>query len=64
VIKRKDHRGKPYFWVGGEYKGFHNEPGTDCTLVNKNFATITPLRLDCTNTDFLFDLGEQWGTHE
>jgi 5'-nucleotidase len=22
IIKRVDHRGKPYYWVGGQYKGF------------------------------------------
>lgn len=49
TLKRSDHRGREYFWVGGHYKGFKKEEGSDCTLVDQGFATITPLKLDTTD---------------
>ena len=56
ILRRKDHRGKDYFWVGGRYKGFHKEPETDCVAVESGYASLTPLRLDCTDTAFLSKL--------
>ncbi len=56
VLKRNDHRGKPYFWIGGQYKGFHNTEGTDCFEVAKKHISITPVKLDCTDQGFLHDL--------
>lgn len=53
VIKRTDHRGKPYFWIGGQYKGYHNETGTDCRAVAEKYVSVTPVRLDCTDQGFL-----------
>jgi 5'-nucleotidase len=56
VVKRIDHRGKPYFWIGGQYKGFNNEPGTDCHEVAKDFVSLTPIKLDCTNYEYKAEL--------
>ena len=53
ILKRVDHRGRPYFWIGGQYKGYHNETGTDCHAVADNYVSVTPVQLDCTNNDFL-----------
>jgi 5'-nucleotidase len=53
VIKRVDHRGKPYFWIGGQYKGYHNEKGTDCFAVADGHVSVTPVRLDCTDYEYL-----------
>jgi 5'-nucleotidase len=53
ILKRMDHRGKPYFWVGGQYKGFREQPGSDCDLVDQGYAALTPLRLDCTDYSLL-----------
>lgn len=60
IIKRLDHRGREYFWVGGKYHGFRKEEGTDCMWVSRGFATVTPLRLDTTDFQFLRTLAEQW----
>ena len=49
ILKRKDHRGRDYFWLGGHYKGFHDDQGTDCAVVASGFAWITPLKLDATD---------------
>lgn len=56
VLKRKDHRGKDYFWVGGQYKGFHREVGTDCYEVDRGYASLTPMKLDVTNYDVMSEL--------
>lgn len=56
VLKRTDHRGKPYFWIGGQYKGFHNTDGTDCKSVSQNKVSITPVKLDCTNYEYFKEL--------
>lgn len=49
VLKRKDHRGKDYYWVGGQYNGFQREADTDCFAVSNRFAALTPLKLDSTD---------------
>jgi 5'-nucleotidase len=58
VLRRKDHRGKDYYWVGGQYKGFHKEEGTDCTVVDQGYAALTPMKLDVTNFDVMSDLDD------
>ena len=60
ILRRKDHRGRDYFWVGGQYKGFHNKPETDCVAVESGYASLTPLRLDCTDDGYLEALKEQF----
>ena len=61
VLKRIDHRGKPYFWIGGQYKGYHNSEGTDCMAVAKHYVSITPVRLDCTDYPYLKKLEQTIG---
>jgi 5'-nucleotidase len=56
ILRRKDHRGKNYYWVGGQYKGYRNEEGTDCNTIEKGYASLTPLKLDSTDLDYLADL--------
>ncbi len=57
VIRRRDHRGKDYYWVGGQYQGFRKEAGTDSYEVNQGYAALTPLKLDCTDFQFQKRLG-------
>ena len=56
VLKRTDHRGKDYYWVGGQYAGYAKEDDTDCTKVDQGFVTITPLKLDVTDMAFLEEM--------
>src|SRR6185437_3664397 len=56
ILRRKDHRGKDYYWVGGQYKGFQKEDGTDCTAVEEGYASLTPLKLDSTDLQYLVEL--------
>lgn len=58
ILRRKDHRGKDYYWVGGQYKGFEKEKDTDCFAVENGFASLTPLKLDSTDYQFLASLSE------
>lgn len=60
ILKRKDHRGKDYYWVGGHYKGFLREDHTDCMVVDSGHASLTPLKLDSTDMGFLSELVETW----
>lgn len=59
VLKRMDHRGRPYFWIGGQYKGYQNTEGTDCYAVEDNYVSVTPVRLDCTDHVFLNALAKE-----
>ncbi len=56
ILRRKDHRGKDYYWVGGKYCGFRREEGSDCTTVAEGYASLTPLKLDSTDFDYLTEL--------
>lgn len=56
VLSRVDHRGKDYYWVGGQYLGFAPEPDTDCVVVDQGYASITPLKLDVTDMAYLEEL--------
>jgi 5'-nucleotidase len=62
ILQRKDHRGRDYYWVGGSYRGYRREPGSDCDWVEQGYAALTPLKLDSTDHGFLGTLQESW-TH-
>jgi 5'-nucleotidase len=59
AARRKDPRGKEYFWLGGQYVGFKAIDGSDCVLVDKGFISITPCRLDVTQYESMETLA-QW----
>jgi len=60
VLKRKDHRGRNYFWVGGQYKGFKNDPDTDCYAVDHGYASLTPIKLDTTDSVSMKIVEKNW----
>ena len=62
IIKRTDHRGRDYFWVGGEYAGFESIESTDCKVVDDHYASLTPLSLDTTDHVYLEKLMTRWGS--
>lgn len=45
---RKDPRGKPYYWIGGEFPLGVDEEGTDYGALKAGYVSITPLQLDLT----------------
>lgn len=53
VVARKDPRGRPYYWIGGEHLRFEPIAGTDGPLLADHWATVTPLAADLTRHDLL-----------
>jgi 5'-nucleotidase len=48
LVVREDPRGKPYYWIGGEWPTGIADEGTDIWAVEHGYASITPLDLDLT----------------
>jgi 5'-nucleotidase len=48
---RIDPRGKPYYWIGGEFPIGVLEEGTDYGAIKAGYVSITPLQLDLTACD-------------
>ncbi|MEM7034104.1 MAG: 5'/3'-nucleotidase SurE [Chloroflexota bacterium] len=60
LIKRKDPKGKNYYWIGGEPSDtVVNEPGTDVWAIENNYISITPLGLDWTAHRMIEDI-KRW----
>ena len=45
---RKDPRGKPYYWIGGDAPSGIPEDGTDIGALADEWVSVTPLQLDLT----------------
>ena len=59
LIKRKDPRGKDYYWLGGGPPQDIIEEGTDVGAVAKGYISVTPLHLDMTDYELLSKL-QDW----
>ncbi len=46
---RRDPRGVPYYWIGGEYPTGVPDPGTDFEALRDGYVSVTPLQLDLTD---------------
>jgi 5'-nucleotidase len=46
--ERRDPRGVPYYWIGGDYPTGVPDEGTDFAALRDGYVTITPLQLDLT----------------
>lgn len=53
VQERKDPRGQSYFWIGGEWSGFKDLPGTDCNAISEGRISVTPVEVKLTNERLL-----------
>jgi len=40
IIERSDVRGRPYYWLGGQYLGSEDIPGSDCNAVAEGFISL------------------------
>jgi 5'-nucleotidase len=47
--ERRDPRGRPYYWIGGEYPTGVPDEGTDFGALNSGYVSVTPLQLDLTS---------------
>lgn len=52
--KRVDPRGRPYYWIAGEAPGGVEEEGTDYGALKAGYISVTPLKMDMTDTTRLF----------
>jgi len=50
IVVKEDPRGRKYYWIGGDEQGFEDIPGSDCNAVMEGFVSITPLRVDLTDS--------------
>jgi 5'-nucleotidase len=53
IIERQDPRGSTYLWIGGNMPEMRRIDGTDCQAVLDGFISVTPLRLDTTDEEYL-----------
>jgi len=60
LVRRKDPRGRPYYWIGGDPPIGQPEQGTDIGALNEGYISVTPVRLDLTDHDEIPRL-HSWG---
>lgn len=61
LIERIDPMGRAYYWIGGERPtGDAEEVGSDIWALAQGYISITPIRLDMTDQDFMKEV-EGWG---
>jgi 5'-nucleotidase len=53
---RVDPRGRPYYWIGGDFPTGIIEEGTDYGALKAGYVSITPLQLDLTATQALEEM--------
>lgn len=63
IIENVDPRGKPYFWIGGDPFRFENKAGTDCQAYLDQMISITPIKVDMTDFNFLKETRKWKITH-
>lgn len=53
ITRRADPRGLEYYWLAGRQVTGVDEPGTDVAAVSRGRVSVTPLKIDNTDTAFL-----------
>lgn len=56
VTEKQDPRHRSYYWIGGAELGFDDIPGSDCNVIARDHASISPVTLDLTHYRFLKEL--------
>ena len=59
IVEKIDPRGRPYYWITGDYFNFEKSTGTDCHAYLQRKISITPIKLDMTDQFFLRKL-KKW----
>lgn len=49
LIVQTDPKGKPMYWIGGEYPGAHMDNGHDYHAIENGYVSVTPIQLDLTD---------------
>jgi 5'-nucleotidase len=50
LVRKVDPRGRDYYWIGGEDPVWEPSDGTDFAAVEAGYISVTPLRLDLTDS--------------
>jgi 5'-nucleotidase len=58
IVRKKDPRGRDYFWIGGAEPGWNAGENTDFAAVSAGYISVTPLRLDFTDYEGIVELEE------
>lgn len=53
IVENIDPRGRKYYWIGGNELGFLDIENSDIIAVNRGYVSVTPIKLDLTDYDFL-----------
>jgi 5'-nucleotidase len=53
VEERTDPRGLPYYWIGGNWSGYQDLPGTDCKAIADGHISVTPIEVRMTAKQLL-----------
>ncbi len=64
LVVRKDPRGRPYYWIGGDAPSGVPEAGTDFGALAQGKVSVTPLHLDLTAHHSLEELRGWWPESE
>ena len=56
---RTDPRGRPYYWIGGDFPTGIMEEGTDYGAIKAGYVSITPLQLDLTAREAMEEM-KKW----
>jgi len=54
--EKSDPRGEKYYWICGTESKSDDIPGSDCNAVEAGYVSVTPLRVDPTDEDFLKEM--------
>ncbi|MBI2980751.1 MAG: 5'/3'-nucleotidase SurE [Deltaproteobacteria bacterium] len=55
IFDNKDPRGRKYYWIGGHERVLQRIPGTDCSAILARKVSITPLKIDLTDHQYLME---------
>jgi len=53
VEHRSDPRGQPYYWIGGQWSGYQDLPGSDCSAIAQGLISVTPIEIKLTSKRLL-----------
>ena len=59
IVEKIDPRGKKYYWIGRDQFDFENISGSDCNALLANYISITPIKVNITDHEFL-DTLRKW----
>ncbi len=59
LIRREDPRGKPYYWIGGDFPLDVPEKESDVGALSEGYVSVTPIKLDLTAHELISPL-KQW----